>query len=103
MVGNYLLVRVLGNSMVPTLKSGDFLLVGKTKEFSIGDLVVIEHGGSRLVKRIVDENTSQIWLSGDNVREGSDSRSFGWVEKDQIVGRVILRYWPKIKLNFKVN
>jgi signal peptidase I len=31
---------------------------------------------------------------GDNRPQSSDSREFGPVEKDSIVGRAILRYWP---------
>jgi len=89
--------------MQPTLVHGDFLLIKKSQEFSIGDLVVVDHENSKLIKRIVDENQSQIWLSGDNIRESNDSRKFGWVAKEKIIGRVILRYWPKLKINFKVH
>ncbi len=69
----------------------------------MGDLVVVLHGENKLIKRVVDEQQNQIWLSGDNVKESNDSRFFGWVDKDQVLGKVILKYWPKLKTNFKVN
>ena len=89
--------------MLPTLQPGDFLLVKRTQDFFIGDLVVVLQGENKLIKRVVDEQQNQIWLSGDNVRQSNDSRDFGWMDKNQVFGRVILRYWPKIKSSFKVN
>ena len=89
--------------MLPTLQPGDFLLVKRTQDFFIGDLVVVLHEENKLIKRVVDEQQNQIWLSGDNVKESNDSRFFGWVDKDQVLGKVILKYWPKLKTNFKVN
>lgn len=89
--------------MAPTLRAGDFLLVSKTQNFLIGDLVVVNQNESKLVKRVVDEDLGQVWLSGDNVKESNDSRNFGWVDKNQIVGKVIFCYWPRLKINFKVN
>ena len=89
--------------MLPTLQPGDFLLVKRTQDFFIGDLVVVLHGENKLIKRVVDEQQNQIWLSGDNVKESNDSRFFGWVDKDQVLGKVILKYWPTLKTNFKVN
>lgn len=89
--------------MLPTLQPGDFLLVKRTQDFFIGELVVVLHGENKFIKRVVDENQNQIWLSGDNVKESNDSRFFGWVDREQVLGKVILRYWPKIKTSFKVN
>lgn len=36
----------------------------------------------------------QYFMMGDNRQNSLDSRSFGPIPADQIVGRVVLRYWP---------
>jgi signal peptidase I len=36
----------------------------------------------------------EYFVSGDNRPHSSDSRSWGPITKDDIVGRVFLRYWP---------
>ncbi|MFH9978981.1 signal peptidase I [Streptomyces sp. NPDC017179] len=50
-------VRVESTSMEPTLRAGDHLLVDERAYWRAaprrGDLVVFDHGGSRLVKRVV--------------------------------------------------
>ena len=92
--------------MLPTLSPGDFLMIRIGAGFEIGDLVAAKVDGlvdQMVVKRIVDFNDHAYWLSGDNIRESDDSRKFGWVEKDQIIGKVILKYWPSFKMTFKVN
>ena len=36
---------------------------------------------------------------GDNRGNSKDSRSFGVITKDQIVGRVFLRIWPLTRID----
>lgn len=36
----------------------------------------------------------EYFVSGDNRPHSSDSRSWGAIKKDEIVGRVFMRYWP---------
>lgn len=102
----YLPVKVIGNSMLPTLRPGDFLMIRIGSGFDIGDLVAAKLDGLAdqiVVKRIVDFNDHAYWLSGDNVRESNDSRKFGWVKPDQIIGKVTFKYWPSFKKTFRVN
>lgn len=44
--------------------------------------------------RAVTLGPDQYWVMGDNRPNSLDSRSFGPISGDQIVGRVVLRYWP---------
>ena len=40
------------------------------------------------------------WVMGDNRGNSKDSRSFGFITKSQIVGRVFLRIWPPGRIGF---
>jgi signal peptidase I len=42
----------------------------------------------------------QLWVMGDNRSNSSDSRVFGTIEVDTIVGRAILRVWPPQRTAF---
>lgn len=45
---------------------------------------------------IVPENS--YFVLGDNRNVSSDSREWGFVERDEIKGEVVLRYWPKYSI-----
>ncbi len=34
------------------------------------------------------------YILGDNREDSRDSRHFGWIKRDRVIGRVIARYWP---------
>lgn len=62
-----LLATVKGTSMIPTLKDGQQIIVLKTSDFQVGDLVVARHPDYKLiVKRVAEINGSQIYLKSDN-------------------------------------
>lgn len=93
--------RVVGNSMIPLLNPGDEVLVNLKayckKNPSLGDIVVAQHPlqpNLRLIKRVaaVLEN-GECFLEGDNPAESTDSRSFGSIASEQILGRVTSRFF----------
>ncbi|WP_295115526.1 S24/S26 family peptidase [uncultured Methanobrevibacter sp.] len=61
------IVHVSGTSMLPTLQNGQKVLVNKTKNIHVGDIVVAdseEYGG--IIKRVGDINGNSIYLESDN-------------------------------------
>jgi hypothetical protein len=58
---------VKGTSMVPTLQDGQDIVVLKTTDFKVGDIVVAHHPDYNLiVKRVGEINGSQVYLQSDN-------------------------------------
>ncbi|MSZ34783.1 MAG: S26 family signal peptidase [Actinobacteria bacterium] len=92
-------VRVVGGSMAPTYKDGAWLLVRwftnlPERNFStgmIGKIYVIEkreRPGIFLVKRLKKVNDQMLWVEGDS-QSSTDSRQWGWIYSDELVGQVI--------------
>ncbi len=76
--------------MLPTLKPGQDILVWCWfYKLKVGDLVAIKVNGKEMVKRIESFNGRGIFVSGDNESGSTDSRTFGPIKKNQIIGKVI--------------
>lgn len=87
--------RVAGDSMLPTLKSGDIVVVDTRATVSVGDVVAADHPYKRsvkLIKRVESINSDGRYvLAGDNPDESSDSRNFGSIAERDIAGKVVCR------------
>jgi len=60
----------------------------------VGKVVVIEREdkpGIFLVKRVQKFHSGKYWVEGD-ANESTDSRSWGWIAAEEIVGVVLFRY-----------
>ncbi len=133
----FVLIKINGDSMKPTLEDGEIVFIRQTKDIEKGDIVGFYYGGRILLKRAIgsagdDIDIDQdgtvyvngekidepyldkkdlgkcelefpyqvpegmIFVLGDNRAISIDSRikSIGCVEKDQIVGKVVVRAWP---------
>ena len=95
-------VKVAGSSMTPAYNAGDWLLVRffagppgqKYGDRLVGKVVVIEREerpGIFLVKRLQKTHGEIYWVQGDN-DESTDSRTWGWIPANELVGKVVLRY-----------
>ncbi len=86
---------VRGPSMVPTLRDGDAVLVLRTGRVRAGQVVVVRLRGvpELSVKRVVRPVGGGWWVEGDNPYGSTDSREMGPAE---VVGRVLLRWWPRL-------
>lgn len=85
---------IAGSSMIPTLNNNDSVLVLSYILTSpkIGDIVVAMHGEKHIIKRITKIKGNTFFLSGENTLESTDSRRFGFVNRHDIIGKVILKF-----------
>ncbi len=103
-------VEVRGESMSPNYNDGDWLLFrlfpAKSKAKSklnelVGKVVLIQRrskvGEDFLqVKRVTqvhnDNDEARIWVEGDCKEKSTDSRSWGPLNSDEVIGKLIFRY-----------
>lgn len=82
--------RVSGHSMEPTLKQGKGILASSLPYLffkpKAGEIIAFKSKNNLIVKRIKAVRENKYLVQGDNK---SDSKEFGWIEKGQIIGRVI--------------
>lgn len=77
--------------MHPTLKPGQLVLFTKSRQPKVGDVVMVRHNGMEKIKRITEIRGDEVFVVGDNVGSSTDSRHFGWVKREDIVGKLS---WP---------
>jgi signal peptidase I len=88
--------------MAPAYNQGDWLIVrglsGQEHRLKIGKLYLISdpiRPGVKLLKRLtqtrIEHGVIRFWVEGDN-SGSTDSRSWGWLDSSQILGKVLLRY-----------
>ncbi|MEU2161884.1 nickel-type superoxide dismutase maturation protease [Streptomyces chengbuensis] len=90
--------EVTGPSMHPTLAHGDRLLVQYGVAVRAGDVAVLRHPLQQdllIVKRVAERREDGWWVLGDNPYAEGDSRVFGTVPEDLLLGRVRARYRPR--------
>jgi signal peptidase I len=95
-------IEVKGNSMLPTYRQGDWLLVGTvgSTERLQDSVVVIEresYPGILYIKRVIridlfPTGALGLWVQGDNEEQSTDSRQWGPVSLSEIRGKVWFRY-----------
>ncbi|TLZ69183.1 MAG: nickel-type superoxide dismutase maturation protease [Methanobacteriota archaeon] len=90
--------RVEDDSMRPTLAPGDYVVVNRwayrLRRPAAGDIVVVRDPKAPerfLVKRIFDVNRSRIEVVGDNEGRSRDSRTFGPIPLEEVIGKVWIR------------
>lgn len=85
---------VRGFSMVPTLGDHDQLLISYDAPFKVGDVVVFTHQGRYDIKRIESISDQGVFVVGDNEIASMDSRSYGHINPELIIGKAIFRINP---------
>ena len=95
MIGYRQHLRVVGNSMEGVISEGDLIIYKKLNrknlDLKIGDIVVAFHPKIKsklIIKRIYKIFQNKYDLRGDNFLSSTDSREWGLIELDLIVGKV---------------
>ena len=98
------MARVHGDSMRPTLRPGDRLLVRYAGDVRPGAIVLARFAdGTLAVKRATHAQETRDgrpgwWLVSDDPERGVDSRHRGVVSADAVLAVVRLRLWPRPRL-----
>lgn len=96
------LLKVEGQSMHPAITSGVFVLLWRWKiakhrqRLRVGDIVAVDHPRyGKIIKRICEVDldhrgqVSRLRLRGDNERASVSEAQMGWVDVENVIGRVI--------------
>lgn len=84
--------------MTPILSPGDTVLASPLPYLfsnpKINDVVVCHDPKSKIiiVKRIVKIEKKMFFVSGDNPKESTDSKTFGSIKRRDIIGKVIYKF-----------
>ena len=87
--------------MEPALREGDWLLVLPQRRPRAGDVVLVRDPRERsrlLLKRVTHVAPEGCVVMGDRADHSTDSRIFGAIPFDDVVGRAAFRYAPLRRL-----
>lgn len=80
--------------MEPLIKNGNTVLVSNIfylfKSPKVGDIIAFKNFDEKvLIKRIIKKENKKFFIKGDNKKDSMDSKNFGMISGDKIVGKVI--------------
>ena len=94
-LGRRKIFRVAGDSMLPTLRDGDAVMISANYTVVVGDIVLAQHPykqSVKMLKRVASiGKNGRYFLEGDNPGESTDSRTFGTVSIEYIHGKAVCR------------
>jgi phage repressor protein C with HTH and peptisase S24 domain len=96
------ILKIKGDSLFPEFRDGDFVVIAKSplfiKKLIQGDIIAFQHKKyGVLIKKILDVSEQGINVIG-NLEESIDSRVFGRIQPDTIIGKVVLHI-PRSRVN----
>lgn len=85
--------KVLGHSMEPTIQNGDLTIISFIPYLffspKINEIIAFKNKDKVFIKRITSISNDKFKVEGDNKKDSLDSRNFGLIEKNDILGKVI--------------
>ena len=91
------IVKVDGDSMYPTLKDGEYVVMKITDDVEVGDIIILhvdyEYGmtSEYIIKRVAEiAADGSVYVLGDNAEHSFDSRQCGYFPREIIRGKVIV-------------
>lgn len=84
------LYRVKGKSMAPAIKPGAFLLGSVWIKPKPGHVVVVKREPLS-IKRVKKIENQKVWIEGDNKIASTDSRSYGFVNVEDIKAVIFMK------------
>ncbi len=86
----YISTTVIGESMLPTLRSGDLLIIKDVNpaEIEVGDIITVRYDDSSITHRLIEKikgDPNYYRLKGD----GNEEPDSGRFEESRIMGKVI--------------
>lgn len=89
------LYRVTGDSMLPDLMAGSFVVAlrHRGQTLRLNDVVVVDHAiHGRVIKRVAGiGQDGTLSLAGDNTARSTSTEALGPVPPERVLGRVIWR------------
>jgi nickel-type superoxide dismutase maturation protease len=85
----FMVRRVKGASMHPTMPHGKLVFAWRHKKPKVGDVVIVKHHRVEVLKRVHQIQGELAYLLGDNPEESTDSRQYGWLPVSTIIGVVM--------------
>jgi len=82
------------SSMYPTMIEGDSIVVGKAKNYFLGDIIVYQDKKQIVGHRLIGQDKTKLILKGDN-----NSKSER-IDKKQVIGKVFFINKKKMENNF---
>ena len=89
-------LKISGHSMEPSFRNGDKVLASFIpylfKKLQINDVVVFQDNKNNIfIKRIKKIKDKKFFVEGDNKNDSLDSRRLGYINKYQILGKIIAK------------
>ncbi len=90
----FAIFKISGHSMEPTIQDNQMVFVSRLPFLlfkpRIGDIIAFRNKDQVFIKRIIKINSEKYFIAGDNKKDSFDSRRLGWIDKKQILGKVII-------------